>query len=135
VQTCALPIWRRKVFGSRRHYGFSSEAFFEASCGIVTAMAQRYGQHPAVIAWQTDNEYGCHDTVLSYSPEALQRFHRWLAQRYGDIDALNHAWGNVFWSMDYARFDVIGFPVGLPAQVNPIHALDFRRFASDEVCR
>jgi len=133
-----LPVdaaGRRKGFGSRRHYDFSSEAFFEASRGIVTAMAQRYGQHPAVIAWQTDNEYGCHDTVLSYSPAALQRFRLWLAQRYGDIDALNRAWGNVFWSMEYARFDDIGFPVGLPAQVNPIHALDFRRFASDEVRR
>ena len=37
--------------------------------------------------------------------------------------------------MDCARFDDIGLPVGLPAQVNPIHALDFRRFASDEVRR
>jgi beta-galactosidase len=133
-----LPVdagGRRKGFGSRRHYCFSNDTFFEASRGIVTAMAQRYGRHPAVIAWQTDNEYGCNDTVLSYSPAALHRFRLWLAQRYGDVDTLNRAWGNVFWSMDYTRIDDIGFPVGLPAQVNPIHALDFRRFASDEVRR
>lgn len=133
-----LPVdaaGRTKGFGSRRHYCFSSDAFHEASRAIVTAMACRYGQHPAVIAWQTDNEYGCHDTVLSHSPSALRRFRAWLAERYADIEGLNRAWGNVFWSMTCTRFDDIGFPVGLPAQINPLHALDFRRFASDEVRR
>jgi beta-galactosidase len=124
---------RRKAFGSRRHCDFSSKSYVDASRGIVTEMARRYGTHPAVIAWQTDNEYGCHDTAVSYSPAALARFRDWLAARYGDIGALNTAWGNVFWSMEYASFGQIGFPANLPAQVNPIHALDFRRFVSHEV--
>lgn len=133
-----LPVdatGRTKAFGSRRHYCFSSEPFHAASRRIVEAMARRYGKHPAVVAWQTDNEYGCHDTTLSYSASALRGFRRWLAERYGSIDALNRAWGNVFWSMEYPGFDAIGFPTDLPAQANPIHALDFRRFASDEVRR
>jgi len=124
---------RERVFGSRRHYCFSSESYREACRVIVTEMARRYGQHPSVIAWQTDNEYGCHDTVISYSDSALQRFRQWLAKRYDSIADLNQRWGNVFWSMEYASFAEIGLPVALPAQVNPIHALDFRRFASDEV--
>ncbi len=122
-------------FGSRRHYCFSNEAFHAASRSIIEAMARRYGQHPAVIAWQTDNEYGCHDTVLSYSAAAVQGFRRWLAERYGTIAALNEAWGNVFWSMEYSSFEQIGAPVALPTFANPIHALDYRRFASDEVIR
>ena len=126
---------RTKPAGSRRHACLSSERYFEASHRIVEAMARRYGQHPAVLAWQTDNEYGCHDTVLSYSPQALRRFRLWLAERYGDIQTLNERWGNVFWSMSCGSFDDVGLPVGLPAQANPIHALDFRRFASDEVLR
>jgi beta-galactosidase len=126
---------RPKGFGSRRHYCFSHDSFFEASRLIVSAMAHRYGQHEAVIAWQTDNEFGCHDTVLSYSDSALRRFRLWLAERYGSIDALNTAWGNVFWSMEYADFEQVGLPVAMPTFVNPIHALDFRRFASDEVRR
>lgn len=126
---------RRKAFGSRRHYCFSSPDFHAASARIVRAMAERYGQHPAVVAWQTDNEYGCHDTVLSYSDAALLGFRDWLARRYGSVDALNAAWGNAFWSMQVASFDEIGFPIGLPASANPIHALEFRRFASDEVIR
>lgn len=133
-----LPValdGQTKDFGSRRHYCFSNDAFFAASAAIVTAMAQRYGQHPAVIAWQTDNEYGCHDTILSYSPAAKRRFRLWLAGRYGTIAALNEAWGNVFWSMEYASFDQVGLPGTMPTLANPIHMLDFRRFASDELIR
>lgn len=126
---------RPKAFGSRRHYCFSSPAFHEASRRVVAAMAQRYGTHPAVIAWQTDNEYGCHDTAVSYSPAALASFRQWLQARYGDIDALNQAWGNVFWSMDYACFNDVGLPVATPAPPNPAHLLAFRRFTSDEVLR
>lgn len=127
---------RTKAFGSRRHYCFSSDAFFDASRRVVTAMAERYGRHRAVVAWQTDNEYGCHDTIVSYSPNALARFRTWLAARYdGDVTRLNAAWGNVFWSMSYERFDDVGLPVATPAPPNPAHLMAFRRFASDEVVR
>ncbi len=126
---------RVKTFGARRHYCFSSPSMQAASRRIVTAMAARYGAHPAVIAWQTDNEYGCHDTLLSYTPAALAAFRRWLADRYRDIDALNEAWGTVFWGLQVRDFDQIGFPVGQPTDPLPAHAMDFRRFASDEVVR
>ena len=61
-------------FGSRRHYCFSSPTYRRESARITEAVAVRYGGHPAVTAWQTDNEYGCHDTVLSYSPNAVAAF-------------------------------------------------------------
>ncbi|MEP6504855.1 MAG: beta-galactosidase [Betaproteobacteria bacterium] len=126
---------RTRQAGSRRHVCFSSAEYFSASQRIVEAMARHYGAHPAVVGWQTDNEYGCHDSVQSYSPQALARFRDWLARRYGSIEALNERWGNVFWSMGCDRFEQVGLPVGLPALPNPIHALDWRRFASDEVLR
>lgn len=120
-------------FGSRRHYCFS-HAGFRAECErIVTAMAERYGEHSAVRAWQTDNEYGCHDTVVSYSEAAARGFRRWLAGKYEDIAALNTAWGNVFWSMEYPDFDAVDPPNLTVTEPNPAHVLDYRRFASDEV--
>ena len=61
---------RPRGFGSRRHYCFSHEGYHKASTRIVEALAGRYGDHPAIIAWQTDNEFGCHDTVVSYSESA-----------------------------------------------------------------
>jgi beta-galactosidase len=120
-------------FGSRRHYDISSDIYRRECARIVTAMAKRYGRHASVVAWQTDNELGCHETVPSYSGAALARFQAWLRHRYETIDALNEAWGNVFWSMEYPSFDAIGLPNLTPTDANPIHLLDFRRFMSDEV--
>lgn len=130
---------RPRGFGSRRHYCFS-HAGYQAECArIVTALAERYGRNPYVAAWQTDNEYGCHDTTISYSDAARAAFRGWLRARYrgdgndGDIGALNAAWGNVFWSMEYDDFDQIELPNLTVTEPNPAHALAFRRFASDQV--
>jgi len=120
-------------FGSRRHYDVCSETYRRECLRIVSAMAERYGPNASIIAWQTDNELGCHETVPSYSPAALARFHAWLRRRYETVDALNREWGNVFWSMEYASFEAIELPNLTPTDANPIHLLDFRRFMSDEV--
>jgi beta-galactosidase len=120
-------------FGSRRHYCFSSKTYRAQSARITTEVARRYGQHPGVAAWQTDNEYGCHLTVLSYSEAARAEFRVWLANRYKTIAELNAAWGTVFWSQEYRSFEEIDAPVGTVTEANPAHRLDYRRFASDEV--
>ncbi len=124
---------RPRGFGSRRHYCFSHIGYRAESRRITAAMAERYGEHPAITMWQTDNEYGCHDTVLSLSNAAAERFRDWLAARYGDVDALNAAWGNVFWSMEYRTFAEVDPPHLTVTEANPAHWLDYRRFASDEV--
>ncbi|MBI1212878.1 MAG: beta-galactosidase [Alphaproteobacteria bacterium] len=131
-----LPVderGRRRGFGSRRHYCFSSRIYREESARITTAYAERYGANPAVVGWQTDNEFGCHNTVRSYSPEALHAFRDWLARRYGTVTNLNAAWGNRFWSMEYGSFDEIDLPMGAVTELNPSHRLDFFRFSSDQV--
>ncbi|MEJ8472905.1 beta-galactosidase [Roseibium algae] len=126
---------RERKFGSRRHYCFSHEGFAQESDRIVRLMAERYGRNPHLAAWQTDNEYSCHDTTLSYSDAAQEAFRPWLKARYGSIEALNSAWGNVFWSMDYASFDDIALPNLTVTDPNPAHMLAFRRFSSDQVVR
>ncbi|WP_310462338.1 beta-galactosidase [Sphaerotilus sp.] len=127
------PQGRPRGFGSRRHYCFSHAGYRSESQRISRAVAERYGQHPAVVAWQTDNEYGCHDTVLSLSESARRGFRHWLAARYTTIDALNDAWGTVFWSQVYRSFDEIDLPALTVTEAHPAHRLDWRRFASDEV--
>jgi beta-galactosidase len=131
-----LPVDRHgrpRGFASRRHYCFSHVGYRRECARIVTALAERFGNHPAIVAWQTDNEYGCHDTVLSYSREALIGFRHWLKERYGSVGALNEAWGNVFWSMEYRDFDEIDLPSGAVTETNPAHRTDFHRYASDQV--
>ncbi len=124
---------RPRGFGSRRHYCFSHHGYRRDAVRITELLARRYGKHPHLLAWQTDNEYGCHDTVLSYSEAAAQGFRDWLAQRYQSIDALNRAWGNVFWSMEYRDFGEIGLPNLTVTEPNPAHVMDFRRYSSDQV--
>jgi beta-galactosidase len=126
---------RQRRFGSRRHYCFSHGGYRAEAVRITGALAERYGRHPGLGAWQTDNEYACHDTVLSYSDAARAAFRDWLAQKYQSVDALNRAWGNVFWSMEYDSFDQIDLPNLTVTEPNPAHALDFRRFSSDQVAR
>jgi beta-galactosidase len=124
---------RPRGFGSRRHYCFSHAGYHEECRRIVTLLAQRYGRNPHVAAWQTDNEYGCHDTVHSYSDAARAGFRDWLARKYQSPEALNRAWGNVFWSMEYRSFDDIDLPNLTVTEPNPAHVLDYRRFSSDQV--
>jgi beta-galactosidase len=122
-----------KRFGSRRHYCFSSAAYRAQSRRITKAIAQRYGKHPAVVAWQTDNEYGCHFTVQSFSHSAHQGFRRWLQSHYGSIEQLNAVWGTAFWSQSYTSFDQIDPPLQTVTEPHPALRLDWRRFGSDEV--
>ncbi len=124
---------RPRKFGSRRHYCFSHQGYKQECARIVTALATRYGQNPFVAAWQTDNEYGCHDTTISYSDAARDGFQKWLAARCNGITSLNEAWGNIFWSMEYDNFDQIDVPNLTVTEPNPAHQLAFRRFSSDQV--
>ena len=119
-----LPVdseGRVRKFGSRRHYDFSHIGYRKECQRIVRLMGERYGANPYIAAWQIDNEYDCHDTTLSYSDAALSGFRDWLAQRYQSTDAMNRAWGNVFWSMDYDSFDQVDLPNLTVTEPNPAH--------------
>lgn len=146
--TATPPIWvcekhsdmfafdkhgNQRGFGSRRHYCFSHAGYQAESRRITEILAKRYGKNPYVKAWQTDNEYGCHDTAVSYSPHAKSAFQTWLQQKYKNIDTLNTAWGNMFWSMEYIEFSQIRLPALTTTEPNPSHVLDFKRFSSDQI--
>lgn len=133
-----LPVdsqGRVRRFGSRRHSCFSSPAWHQESERIVSLVAHRYGQHEAVVGWQTDNEYGGHDTVRCYCPRCKLAFRNWLSDKYGGVEALNEAWGNTFWSQAYRTFEEIDLPFLSVTSVNPSHRLDYFRFASDQVAK
>jgi beta-galactosidase len=131
VGTDGLP----RKFGSRRHYDFSHDGYLEECKRITLALARAFGAHPGIAAWQTDNEYDCHNTTLSYSPAAKTGFQAWLQRKYQSPEALNRAWGNVFWSMEISEFSDIELPNLTVTEPNPSHVMDFRRFASDMVVR
>lgn len=129
-----LPVdaeGHRHRHGGRRHVCANAPAFQEASARIVTALAERYGGHDALIGWQIDNEFGGGRTTRCYCGHCASAFRRWLRERYGDLKAVNDAWGAVFWSQEYSQWQQIEPPILVLGQPNPSHVLDYDRFASD----
>jgi beta-galactosidase len=135
-----LPVnagGQRASFGMRRHYCPSHPTFHAAVRRIVGAMARHYAAHPAVFAWQIDNEIGsitnglrCHCSMCRTA------FQNWLRQCYGSLEQLNQRWGTIFWSQQYSAWEQIPVPLhneqtSMGSAHNPSLYLDFTRFTSE----
>ena len=118
-------------FGGRRDVDVCSPIFRDYAVRIATAMGERFGQHPAVIGWQIDNEL-CgaeHLAPESHTPESTWRFRRWLQAKYGDLAALNKAWYMTFWSQAFSAWGEVTTP--RCQRVTRGWAIDYSRFFSD----
>ena len=117
--------------GSRQHVDLTHPEFRSHSRRITRALAEHFRDNPLIIGWQTDNELNTHFSE-THSEAAQHAFRWWLETRYGDIEALNQAWGTVFWNRQYRSFDEVETPVqDLPASADPSHVLDYHRFLAD----
>src|SRR5215212_2155139 len=119
--------------GARQQYCPSSAAYKERATELVRRIADRYKDHPGLAMWHVNNEYGCH-VAECYCDASAEHFREWLSTRYGDLDALNEAWGTAFWSQRYGEWGEILPPRSAPTFANPTQQLDFRRFSSDAPC-
>ncbi len=110
--------------GSRRHFSIGSTKYRELCAKIVGQLADRFGHNPNVVAWQIGNEY----TEDSFDEESRKRFHRWLEQKYGTLDALNKHWVTAYWSQTYSEWSQIPMSTG---RSNPGLLLEYKRFVTD----
>jgi beta-galactosidase len=122
----------RKVMhhGSRQHVNHTSKKLRELSKRIVRKMAEEFKDYDNVIGWQIDNELNC-GLELSYADSDAEAFRKWLKNKYGSLKALNKAWGNVFWSLEFTDWEQVSVPKPTPTKENPSLLLDYRRFYSD----
>ena len=97
----------RHTHGVRRHYSPFSDKYRELSRRIVEEMVNALGDHPALCAWQIDNEINGHD----HSESTRAQFQAWLRDHFESIEAMNSAWGLEFWSQAYNSFDQIPLPI------------------------
>ncbi|MCX5206294.1 beta-galactosidase [Streptomyces sp. NBC_00237] len=128
----ALPVTpegTRHVHGSRNTYCLAAPAYRNAARRIASALAERYGDHPALALWHVHNEYA----TLCWCDHTAAAFRVWLRERHGSLDALNAAWGTAFWSQHYTSWEQVLPPRATHWHGNPGQAVDFRRFWSDEI--
>jgi beta-galactosidase GanA len=64
---------------------------------FITRLVQTLGRFENVVVWNTWQEIGYWAEALvgqsvCFCPNTLAFFRRWLADRYGDLDAINRAW-------------------------------------------
>lgn len=127
----------RVTHGSRAHRCVNASVFKEFSNRITTAIAKRYGQHPAVMGWQLDNEIGHYENSACYCDACHQHFIAYLKEKYVKISELNRNWAGDFWSQNYQSFEQVDFPnpYTLPYLPNEHALLDFKRFYSLSLSR
>ncbi|MBQ7850470.1 MAG: beta-galactosidase [Clostridia bacterium] len=118
--------------GIRGHRCVNHEAVRFYSRRIIEQMTQRYAASKAVVAWQIDNEL---EAYFCFCETCNAKFREWLRAKYGTLEAINRAYGNVVWSGEYSSWDQIQPPYGHypDAWLNPALMLDYSRFASDNV--
>lgn len=116
----------RAMFGARHNHCMTSPVYREKTRIINEKLAERYSNHPAVIGWHLSNEYGgaCH------CPLCQQEFRKFLKEKYGTLDFLNHSWWNTFWSHTITDWNQIESPS--PIGEMAVHGLniDWMRFTS-----
>ncbi|MFF3942131.1 beta-galactosidase [Streptomyces phaeofaciens] len=147
--TAAVPPWlattypevnrtdfegRRHRHGQRHNFCPSSPAYRRLATALAGRLAERYSQHPALLAWHINNEYG----GACYCELCAEAFRGWLRARHGTLDALNDAWWTTFWSHRYTDWGQIEPPSALTEHwQGPDHTafqgitLDHRRFMTD----
>ncbi|SDP64136.1 beta-galactosidase [Streptomyces sp. cf386] len=147
--TAALPPWlarrhpevnrtdfegRRHRYGQRHNFCPSSPAYRDHATAMAARLAERYADHPALLAWHINNEYG----GVCYCDLCAEAFRAWLQDKYGSLDTLNDAWWTTFWSHRYTDFGEIEPPSALTEHWRgPDHTafqgitLDYFRFTTD----
>ncbi|HLA43768.1 MAG TPA: beta-galactosidase, partial [Aggregatilineales bacterium] len=118
--------------GSRQHYCPNSGDYRQSSGDLARRLAERYKDHPAVILWHINNEYGCHVSEC-YCPVCEAAFREWLRHRYDTLENLNEGWGTAFWSQWYYNWEEINLPNRTPTFRNPSQVLDYKRFMNESI--
>lgn len=122
---------RKIAIGIRGHRCYNNPDFLRFADRIIDRLTDRYKDNKAVIAWQIDNEL---EANFCFCETCIDRYRKWLKDKYRTLDNINKAYKNNVWSGEYSSWTQIKPPFGSYnlAWYNPAYMLDFNRFASDD---
>ena len=116
--------------GTRRFTCPTNKTYRRLSLSMATEMAKTFAATAGVIGWQIDNEQTLGDFPRCYCRFCRAGFQEWLKEKYKTLEAINEAWGTVFWSQTYSDFSQIPVPLPSGSVPNPGLALDYDRYES-----
>ncbi|WP_214854401.1 beta-galactosidase [Exiguobacterium sp. s166] len=118
----------KQLHGGRHNHCLTSPVYRKKTQQINRLLAERYGNHPALLMWHVSNEYGgdCH------CPLCQEAFRDWLKVKYETLEALNASWWSAFWSHTFDDWSQIESPS--PIGESMVHGLnlDWKRFVTDQ---
>ncbi len=122
---------KKQHHGARRHYNYNSPVYREKTRIIVEQLAKHYGGRKCIIGWQIDNELNCVNSEF-YADADHKAFRVFLKEKYKSLEALNEAWGTVFWNQTYTAWEQVCLPRHTMRDTsNPHLRLDSIRFFSE----
>lgn len=128
----------KRKFGRRHNSCPNSPTFLHYSARMARKLAERYKNHPALLLWHVNNEYG----IRCYCDRCERAFREWLKERYGSLDKVNEAWYTRFWGHTFYDWEEIVLPSGLSEGLDKGDSdktafqgmtLDYYRFASESL--
>lgn len=134
--TYAVPVWLTELdpgvlavtkegpgrYGPRQIMDITNPTYLRYAEGIIRALVSHTAREKNVIGFQIDNETKHYGTA---GPRVIARFRRWMADRFGTVDAMNDALGFSYWSNSVTSFEDLPDPSGT---VNGSYACEFAMF-------
>src|SRR5690625_6002090 len=89
---------KKRKFSGRHNSCPNSPTYLTYSERMAEKLAERYKDHPAVLVWHVNNEYGGY----CYCDNCADGFREWLKDRYKTMEPAipegnNFFWGNRFY--------------------------------------
>lgn len=128
---------RKHKFGARHNSCPNSPIYLKFAAKMAQKLAIRYGQEENIVSWHIGNEYGGE----CYCDNCERAFREWLKDKYGTLEALNHAWNTSFWGHTFYDWEEIVLPDTRSEHLDEKRTmfqgitLDYRRFMSDSILK
>ena len=118
----------RNLHGRRHNHCYTSPTYRKFVNKMNTALAERFGHHPAVVGWHISNEYNgeCHCELCQNA------FREFLKEKYGTLEKLNQAWWTGFWAHTFTNWGQLESPAPHGEQEVHGQSLDWMRFVTKQ---